>query len=338
MNYAEGVTQKSAKKPLVIGHRGASGYRPEHTRSAYTLAVEMGADALEPDVVITKDGVLVVRHENEISGTTNVADFPEFADRKTTKMVDGVTYTGWFTEDFTWDELSQLTCRERLPELRPESAAYDDQEPILRLVDLLELIDELADAAGRPITLVLEVKHPTYFASIGLPLAEPIAQLLQENGWADGSKPLTVECFEVGVHGELRERGVNGEYVLLIADRFWPPDLFAAQGQAAPTYNWFVMPEGLDEVQRLGFAAISVDKSRILDDASFIPDAHERGLAVYTWTLRPENEFLDDRFKTNGEPAAWGNYRDEWQLILDAGIDGAFADQPDLLVALLAGD
>ena len=135
-------------RPLVIGHRGAPGYRPEHSRSSYDLALAMGVDAVEPDIVVSKDGVLVVRHENEISGTTDVADRPEFADRRTTKTVDGAELTGWFTEDFTWDELATLRCRERLPQLRPASASFDDEQPVLRLRDVLDLVRDAVARAG----------------------------------------------------------------------------------------------------------------------------------------------------------------------------------------------
>lgn len=151
----------------MIGHRGAPGYRPEHSRSSYELALAMGVDAVEPDVVAKRDGVLVVRHENEISGTTDVAEHPEFADRKTSKSVDGQPLTGWFTEDFTWAEMSTLRTRERLPALRPSSAGFGDTEPILRLVDLLDLVREGAAAHGRDIGVVLEIKHATYFAGMG---------------------------------------------------------------------------------------------------------------------------------------------------------------------------
>ena len=144
-DYAEGVPRRS---PLVIGHRGAPGYRPEHSRSSYDLALEMGVDAVEPDIVVSKDGVLVVRHENEISATTDVADRPEFADRRTTKTVDGAAMTGWFTEDFTWDELATLRCRERLPKIRPASASFDDQQPVLRLTDVLDIVRAGVARAG----------------------------------------------------------------------------------------------------------------------------------------------------------------------------------------------
>jgi glycerophosphoryl diester phosphodiesterase len=156
--------------PLVIAHRGASGYRPEHTRSAFELAFALGADAVEPDIVASKDGVLVVRHENEISGTTDVASHPEFASRKTTKVIDGVSLTGWFTEDFTWAELSTLRAIERIPQLRQASSSFDRTEGILRLSDLLAIVDTATLAAGRRLVLVAEIKHATYFESIGLPL------------------------------------------------------------------------------------------------------------------------------------------------------------------------
>ncbi|HXR44580.1 MAG TPA: glycerophosphodiester phosphodiesterase family protein, partial [Pseudolysinimonas sp.] len=144
----------------VIGHRGASGYRPEHSRSAYELAIALGADAVEPDIVATRDGELVLRHENDISGTTDVARHPEFAARRTTKTVDGASITGWFTEDFTWDELSTLRVVERLPALRPHSASFDGLQPMLRLRDLLTILDD----ATRAVDLVAEIKHPSYFA------------------------------------------------------------------------------------------------------------------------------------------------------------------------------
>src|SRR5690606_19309606 len=170
--YAESVPRKS---PLIIGHRGAPGYRPEHSRSSYELAFAMGVDAVEPDVVATKDGVLVIRHENEISGTTDVAAHAEFADRRTTKRIDGQTLTGWFTEDFTWAELATLRTRDRLPKLRASSASFDGAQPILTLTDLLQMVREASFEHGREIGVVLEIKHATYFSSIGLDLVPLIS-------------------------------------------------------------------------------------------------------------------------------------------------------------------
>ena len=185
-------------RPLIIGHRGASGYRPEHTAAAYELAFALGADAVEPDIVATRDGVLVLRHENEISGTTDVASHPEFADRRATKVIDGEEQSGWFTEDFTWDELSTLRARERLPEVRRGSATFDGLYGILRLSDLMALIDA---QSRRDLVMVAEIKSATYFESIGLPLDELFAS--EVAGWATPEK-LVVESFEQTVLGQLR--------------------------------------------------------------------------------------------------------------------------------------
>ncbi|MBS1674649.1 MAG: glycerophosphodiester phosphodiesterase, partial [Actinobacteria bacterium] len=202
--------------PLVIGHRGAPGYRPEHTESSYRLAFAMGVDAVEPDVVATSDGVLVIRHENEISGTTDVAEHPEFAARRTTRVIDGESLTGWFTEDFTWAELATLRCRERLPLLRPHSAGFDDEEPILRLADMLALVERASAEQARRIGVVLEIKHATHFAQAGHDLAALVERDLRAAGWAAGERPLWIESFEQTVLADLRARGVVGRYVFLL--------------------------------------------------------------------------------------------------------------------------
>lgn len=327
MFYAESVPRKS---PLVIGHRGAPGYRPEHSRSSYELALAMGVDAVEPDVVATGDGVLVVRHENEISGTTDVAEHPEFADRKTTKRVDGQALTGWFTEDFTWAELATLRCRERLPLVRSSSASFDGSQAILRLVDVLDIVREGSVEHGREIGVVLEVKHATYFASIGLDLAPLIERDLRAAGWAAGGLPLVVESFESTVLGHLRSRGIVASYVYLIEAAGRPFDLFAAEGTRAPTYPATVLPAGLDElVGRVD--GISVDKRMLLAAGnSIVQDAHARGLTVFTWTCRPENAFLAKEFRGPGGKSSFGDYEAEWGVIARTGVDGVFVDHPDL--------
>ena len=190
--------------PLVIAHRGASGYRPEHTLAAYELAIDLGADAIEPDIVASKDGVLVLRHENDISATTDVADHPEFAGRRTTKTIDGVKRTGWFTEDFDWAELHTLGARERLPKIRKGNVAYAGQG-ILRLADLIGVLD----GADRAVGMVAELKHASYFDAIGLPLDRLLADELAAAGWA-GDPRLTIESFEPTVLGRVRERGCAG--------------------------------------------------------------------------------------------------------------------------------
>ncbi|GAA2987120.1 glycerophosphoryl diester phosphodiesterase [Microbacterium terrae] len=324
--------------PLVIGHRGAPGYRPEHSRSSYDLALELGVDAVEPDVVVSRDGVLVVRHENEISGTTDVADRPEFAERRTTKTVDGAELTGWFTEDFTWDELSTLRCRERLPHVRVSSASFDDQQPVLRLRDVLDLIRAGSLEHGREIGVVLEIKHATYFASLGFDIAELIAAELTAAGWAHGELPLTVEAFESTVLFELQRLGVEAAYIYLLEAAGRPFDLFAAQGKTALTYRQTAAPAGLDGlVGRVD--GISVDKRMILapdklgratGPSSVVTDAHARGLCVFTWTARPENSFLVRQFRHGGDPSAFGDWEAEWALIRDSAVDGVFVDHPDL--------
>lgn len=330
MFYAVSVPRKS---PLVIGHRGAPGYRPEHSRSSYELALAMGVDAVEPDIVATKDGVLIVRHENEISGTTDVAEHPEYADRKTTKRVDGEALTGWFTEDFTWAELARLRSRERLPEVRLSSASFDGSQTILRLTDVLDLVREGSVEHGREIGVVLEVKHATYFASIGLDLAPLIERDLRAAGWADGELPLIIESFESTVLGELKARGIPASYVYLIEATGRAYDLRVAQGKHAPTYKATVTPRGLDEL--VGTVdGISVNKRMLLAKGNtIVPDAHARGLKVFTWTCRPENAFLSAEFRGSGGRSAYGDYEAEWDVIARTGVDGVFVDHPDLGVS-----
>lgn len=317
--------------PLVIAHRGASGYRPEHSRAAYELAIALGADAIEPDIVPTRDGVLVLRHENEISGTTDVADRPEFADRRTTREVDGQRMTGWFTEDFTWAELRTLRVRERLPELRQHSATFDGRMPILRLRDLLDLLDEAADR-GRPVSLVAEVKHPTHFAAAGLPLGELLVAEL--HGWDDGDR-VVVECFERGVLGELRDRRLPGRFVYLHESRGAAADLVARSGSAAPTYAAQLSDAGLAETAAL-VDGVSVEKSLLLggrggaEPTDLVDRAHAAGLDVFAWTLRPENRFLARAHRRGDAPGDWGDWRREFTTLLATGLDGVFLDHPDL--------
>lgn len=287
---------------LIIGHRGASGYRPEHTRSAYQLAIELGAGAVEPDLVPTLDGVLVVRHEPEISGTTDVADRPEFADRYRSVVIDGETYSGWFTIDFTWDELATLRARERLPELRPESAAHDGEEGLLRFTDVLDLLPP-------DITLVVELKHPSIFGSIGFDMA---GMLIAELAGRVPVDRLVVECFELPVLIDLHHRGLAATYVYLSES---PVELGA-------------LPASID--------GVSYDKELLLavGGSQLVLDAHDAGLAVYAWTLRPENAFLEPRYRTDGDAAAHGDWRAEYAAVLATGVDGVFADHPDLVTAL----
>lgn len=320
-------------RPVVIAHRGASGYRPEHSRAAYELACDLGADAIEPDIVATKDGVLVLRHENDISGTTDIASHKEFADRRTTKVIDGQKITGWFTEDFTWAELQTLRVRERIPKLR--SQEFDGDEPMLRLTDLLEILDERGNVG-----LVAEIKHAHYFASIGLPLDELFAAEMSAAGWSADPR-LTVECFETTVLRQIRERGIRAQYVFLLEASGAPADEVAARGSDAATFASSLTDEGLAELAASGMDGISVDKRMLLvaDKAGnatctndLVGRAHAAGLTVFCWTLRAENHFLAKNYRRGGGARNFGAWKDEFQLIMRTGLDGVFADQPDLAI------
>ena len=332
------VAQSSTSAtPMVIAHRGASGYRPEHSRSAYVLAALMGADALEPDVVPTKDGVLVARHENNISDTTDVAERPEFAERKTTKVVDGVTETGWFTEDFTWDELSTLTVRERLRRIRRESTQFDGVEPMLRLRDVLGIIDETVTLTGRELQLVLEVKHPTYFETLGFDLVALLHNEFAAAGWSDQQHRIITECFELGLLRKTRAAGIGSAQVFLVDRRGAPAD--SGLGDTPKRrFAWYRSRRGLAYLAR-HVDGVSVHKSDVLAAwrgrgrrrrNQLVRFAHRLGLSVYTWTLRPENLFLERAAATAAGRSRWGKWRQEFASVLDAGVDGIFVDHPDL--------
>jgi glycerophosphoryl diester phosphodiesterase len=338
----------ASPRALVVGHRGASGYRPEHTRAAYELAFAQGADLVEPDVVATRDGVLVVRHENEISGTTDVARRPEFRDRRTTKRIDGAKLDGWFTEDFTWAELATLRAVERLPALRPGSAAHDGEQPMLRLDELLRLVDDGAERRGRRVGVVAELKHATHFASIGLPLDELVDRDLRAWAGADadaadehGVPRLVVESFEQDVLERLRERGLPGRRVMLVEDDGAPADLVARDGSAARPYADFTTDAGLAALAAT-LDGVSVPRTllvrsdgRDIRTSDLVSRAHAAGLAAFTWTLRPENRFLTRAARIGREPGASGDWRREFGAVLDTGVDGVFADHPDLLRELV---
>ena len=333
--------------PLLIGHRGASGYRPEHTASAYDLAFKLGADAVEPDIVATRDGVLVLRHENDISATTDVASRTEFASRRTTKEFLGHTLTGWFTEDFTWPELATLRARERLAHLRPKSALHDDRHPILRLRDLFELVDEAEAAARRPLGIVAEIKNAAYFSSIGLPLDELFDMEVRDAGWNADDGRLIIESFEPTVLEQIGARGLSGRRVFLIAPTGQPLDKMVALGATAPYYADYLTESGLealasDSAAGMGVDGISVDKSMIIQadaagdlvPSALVAEAHTAGLQIFCWTLRPENAFLTAPCRRGDQAANFGNWYDEFAAVMDTGIDGVFVDHPDLAVTV----
>jgi len=337
-NPATGRTQ--IDEPLVIAHRGASGYRPEHTLAAYKLAISMGADYIEPDLVATKDGVLVARHENEISGTTDVADHPEFADRRTTKSIDGRSTTGWFTEDFTLDELKTLRAKERLPDVRPANTRYDGRYEVPTFDEVLDLVEIESRRRGEVIGVYPETKHPTYFDSIGLPLEKPLVDTLTRHHLNRPNARVFIQSFETG---NLRRLGaiVQVPIVQLIDASGAPYDL-ASSGDPR-TYADMTTPQGLAEISTYA-DGIGTAKDLVLprDSAghttkptALVDDAHDRGLLVHVWTMRDENRFMAENFRRGTDPNAKGDAIAEYHAFLDAGVDGVFSDYADTAVGAL---
>lgn len=324
-----------AAQPIVIGHRGASGDRPEHTLAAYRLAIQMGADYIEPDLVSTKDGVLVARHENEISGTTDVAERPELADRETTKTIDGRTVTGWFTEDFTLAELRTLRAVERLPEVRPDNTRYDGRFRVPTFEEVLELARTESRRRGRTIGVYPETKHPSYFDSIDLSLEEPLVRALKKHGLDRRTAPVFVQSFEVTNLRELD--GVTNVPLVQLVDASGAPYDTVAAGEPT-TYQDMVTPQGLREIA--GYAdGLGANKFVVIprdpatgaagEPTEVVEDAHAAGLVVHVWTMRDENQFMARDFWRGDEPNAKGDARSEIWAFLDAGVDGFFTDFPD---------
>ena len=312
---------------IVIAHRGASGHRPEHTLESYALAVSQGADFIEPDLVITRDGVLVARHENEIGGTTDVAD--RFLGRRATRWIDGRQVTGWFTEDFTLEELKTLRVRERLPF---RSAAWDGQLEIPTLEEVLDLVTQLVQTTGRAIGLYPETKHPSYFRSIGLPLEEPLLKALHRRGYRGPDNPVFIQSFETGNLRWLRER-TGLRLVQLLDETGGPWDLQSAGDQT--TFRDMTTPAGLRRIA--GYAhAIGPHKRLILPLAAdgtlgvptgLVADAHAAGLEVHPWTFRSDSAYLHEAY--GGDAAA------ELRQFAGLGVDGVFADFPDVAVQVV---
>ena len=324
----------------VIGHRGASGYRPEHTLASYELAIRQCADYIEPDVVATKDGVLVARHENEISGTTDVALRPELADRRTTKVIDGRSVTGWFTEDLTLAELRSLRAVERLPQLRPGSAAFDGRYEVPMLDEVLDLARRSVSCAGRQVGVYPETKHPTYFASIGLPLEGRLLSALRAAGLDRPDAPVVVQSFETGNLRWLARR-TQVPLVQLVDCSGAPYDLVAAGDPR--TYADLVTRTGLREVARYA-DGVGLCKDRVIPrtpdgrlarPTSVVRDAHREHLTVHAWTFRRENTFLPTDLRRGDDPAGTGDLAAEVRAFVGAGVDGLFSDNPDVAVAAL---
>ena len=339
---AIGAASAGRRGSLVIGHRGASGYRPEHTLASYELAARLGADYLEPDLVSTKDGALVCRHEPEIGGTTNVADHPEFAARRTTKVLDGVAVTGWFTEDFTLAELKTLRAVERLPAVRQENTMWNGRFEVPTLQELLDLRRRLSRELGRELGVYPETKHPTYFQAAGLALEQPLLKTLARNGLNRADAPVYVQSFETTNLQQLRELGLRTPAVQLLSATGAPFDLVTAGDPR--TYADLATPAGLRAIA--GYAqGIGPDKLQVIPrnadgtlgtPTTLVHDAHDAGLVVHPYTFRAENTFLPVELRSNDVASDFGKAIDEQVIYLETGIDGLFTDQADIGVAARA--
>ncbi|HKQ81614.1 MAG TPA: glycerophosphodiester phosphodiesterase [Steroidobacteraceae bacterium] len=331
------------REPIVIGHRGASGFVPEHTLVSYYIAMQQGADYVEPDLVSTRDGVLVARHENEIGGTTNVSEHSEFASRKKTKTIDGVSIEGWFTEDFTLAELKTLRARERIPTIRPDNARFDGQFEIPTFEEVIQLVEGVNESrallalkqgkrAPDPIGIYPETKHPTYFDSIGLSLEEPLVKTLHRHGYSSKYSPVFIQSFEVG---NLRQLGkmTRVPLVQLINSSGKPYD-FVVSGDPR-TYADLASAEGLKWIAKYA-DGVGINKDLIIprnpdgtlkSPTAVVKDAHAAGLLVHTWTIRAENTFLPAEYRIGTDPTAIGDMAAEARKFLEAGVDGFFTDQ-----------
>jgi len=326
---ASGASGASRPPVLVIAHRGASGYRPEHTLAAYELAIDQGADYVEPDVVVTKDGVLVARHENEIGATTDAA--VKFPDRKAAKVVDGRRVEGWFVEDFTLAEVKTLRARERLP---GRSRAFDGRFAVPTLEEVLALVERRRRETGRTVGVYPETKHPTYFRDLGLPIEERLLAALEAHGLTRPTDPVFVQSFETGNLRWLRARtGVR--LVQLLDDHGRPFDLERAGDPR--TYADLATPAGLKEIATYADAigpskrlVVPADSSGALRPPTrLVEDAHAAGLLVHVWTLRSDSAELAPDY--HGDPAA------EYRQLVALGVDGIFGDFPDVGVRATRG-
>jgi glycerophosphoryl diester phosphodiesterase len=322
---------------LIIAHRGASGYRPEHTLESYRLAIRTGADYIEPDLVSTQDGVLVARHEHEISGTTDVAAHPEFARRRTTKTTDGETAAGWFTEDFTLSELRTLRANERLPGVRPQNANFDGRFEIPTFDEILDLARVEGERLGRPIGVYPETKHPSFFAGVGLALEEPLLATLRRRGLDSADAPVLIQSFEVGNLVDLAAR-TRVRLIQLLDSTGAPVDRAAPYREMASEHGLAVIAEyayGIGAHKDL-VAPRRADGS-LQPATSVVDDAHAAGLAVHAWTFRAENRFLPLEYRIGADPNSRGDIISEYEVFLRLGVDGLFTDHPDTLAAARLG-
>ncbi|MER5302676.1 glycerophosphodiester phosphodiesterase [Streptomyces lasiicapitis] len=326
--------------PTVVAHRGTSGYRPEHTLGSYQLALDMGAHVIEQDVVPTKDGHLVCRHENDITGTTDVAAHPEFAGRKTTKSVDGVSLTGWFTEDFTLAELKTLRAKERIPGTRQRNTLYDGRWDVPTLEEVFRWAEKEGRKRGERVWLHIETKHPTYFRKLGLGLEEPLAKLLRRYNRHRRHSPNFLQSFEPSSIQRLRKL-VDAPGVVLLSTAASRPWDFVEAGDPRTVAD-LIKPEGLKWIATyakgigptLDLVIPKGPDGKLLEPTTLVRDAHAEGLVLHPYTMRNENTFLPADFKKGTDPNAYGDAFGAFKTYFATGIDGIFSDNPD--TALLA--
>jgi glycerophosphoryl diester phosphodiesterase len=323
--------------PIVIGHRGAAGYLPEHTLAGYALAVFQGADFIEPDLVMTKDGHLIARHEPILDETTDVSSHPEFASRRTTKVLDGFAVTAWWAEDFTLAEIKQLKARERIPTVRPANTRVNDQIEVPTLQQVIDLANGLEKVVGRKIGIYPETKHPTYFRNLGFAMEETLVSVLRKNGYEGKRDQVFIQSFEVANLKRLAHMTNIPLVQLFGGANSQPYDVVAAGGKLR--YGDMATTQGLADIARY---AHGVGPSKgyvipvvggILDAANattFVRDAHAVGLVVHPYTYRIENQFLPLNLRIGSDPNGWGDLEAEIEMFLDAGIDGFFTDNTDV--------
>ncbi|HZG92262.1 MAG TPA: glycerophosphodiester phosphodiesterase family protein [Pseudonocardia sp.] len=330
MGRAAGRATSSAPvDPIVIGHRGACGYRPEHTLASYELAARLGADYVEPDLVITADGVLVARHEPELSLTTDVATRPEFAGRRCTRTVDGTVVSGWFVDQFTLAELKTLWARERMPTVRRGNTLYDGRFRVATFDEVLALRARLSGELGREIGVCVETKHETYFADLGLPLEPVLADALDRAGLDRPDAPVFVMSFAAGTLRALAPRLAVG-LVQLVEPAPGPVDVDTDDGLAAVADYADAIGPGKDQVIGLDETGAAAGPTGLVDRA------HAAGLLVFPWTFRNENCFLPADLRSDPDPAPYGDAFTEYAAHLVAGVDGLITDNPDTAVTARA--
>ncbi len=328
------------KKPIIIAHRGASGFLPEHTLLSYLLAIEQGADFIEPDLVMTQDGHLIARHDNILNLTTDVSERAEFQCKKTTKSVDGIEHTGWFSEDFTLEEIKILRAKERIPHIRPQNARFDNMLQIPTFEEIVGLIKTMEQSKRRQIGIYPETKHPTHFKQLGFEMEETLVDILNQNNYTNENDQIFIQSFEISNLKQLKKL-TRLPLIQLLDDGGQPFDTRVASDRLS--YDQMATTQGLKEIATYA-AGIGPEKNHFIvpkDEQeslqidqlkSLINDAHQADLLVHPYTFRAENSFLPNQFKTKKptDPNVLGQLTDEIKLFLELGIDGFFTDQPNL--------